>query len=150
MALAVAATDDRHVDGVSERPVQRAGELRRVGEDRHVRETLGVERLANAGDLPVHHPARSDDGGAGRGLGDSDLGVDLQGGVVVDAATSIEHSAVAVVGVLVDAQVSDQHDLVADVVAQVGEGQLGDAVGVVGAAPGRRPCGPARRTARCP
>ena len=93
---------------------------------------FGVERLANVGDLPVHHPARGDDGGSGAGLGDGDLGVDLQGGVVVDAAAGVEHAAVAMIGVLVDAQIGDQHDLVADVVAQVGEGELGDAVGVEG------------------
>ena len=43
----------------------------------------------------------------------------------------------AVVGVLVDAQVGDQHDVVADIVAEIGEGELGDAVGVVGTAPER-------------
>ena len=70
----------------------------------------------------------------------------VERGVVVDAAALVEHAAVAVVGVLVDAQVGDQHDVVADVAAQVGERQLDDAVGVVGAAAERRPCAPARRT----
>ena len=61
VALAVAAADDRHVDGVAERPVQGAGVLRRVGEDRHVGEPVAVEGGADAADLAVHHPARRDD-----------------------------------------------------------------------------------------
>ena len=81
-------------------------------------------------DLAVHHPARCDDVGAGGGLGDGGLGVDLERGVVVDVAVLVEHAAVTVVGVLVDAQIGHQHDVVADVVAQVGEGELDDAVGI--------------------
>ena len=68
-----------------------------------------------------------------RGLGERGAGVDLQRGVVVDVAVLVEHAAVAVVGVLVDAQVGDQHDVVADVAAQVGEGELHDALGIEGA-----------------
>ena len=45
----------------------------------------------------------------------------------------VDDAAVAVVGVLVDAQVGDQHDVVADVAAQVGQGQLHDALGIEGA-----------------
>ncbi len=44
VALAIAAADDRHVDGVAERPVQPARVLGRVGEDRHV----GVARRRRA------------------------------------------------------------------------------------------------------
>ena len=48
-------------------------------------------------------PLGRDDVGAGLGLGDGDLGVELDGGVVVDLAVGVEHAAVAVVGVLVEA-----------------------------------------------
>ena len=40
------------------------------------------------------------------------------------------------VGVLVDAQIGDQGDVVAEVAAQVGEGQLHDALRIGGAAAG--------------
>jgi hypothetical protein len=43
---------------------------------------------------------------------------------------AVEDPAVAVVGVLVDAQVGHEDDVVADLVAQVAEGHLDDAVGV--------------------
>ena len=63
--------------------------------------------------------------------------VALERGVVVDGAVGVEHAAVAVVGVLVEAEVGHQHDVVADLVAQVAQGDLHDALGVPGArAPG--------------
>ena len=91
-----------------------------------------VERGADGGDLAVHHPARRGDVGAGVGLRDRGAGVELEGGVVVDVAVGADDPAVAVVGVLVDAQVGDEHHLVAHLGAQVGEGELHDAVGVPG------------------
>ena len=74
--------------------------------------------------------------GTGARLGDGGRRVDLEGGVVVDLAVLVEHAAVAVVGVLVDAQVGDQGDVVAEVAAQVGEGQLHDPLRVGRAAAG--------------
>ena len=86
-----------------------------------------------ARDLAVHHPRRRDDVGAGVGLRDRDLRVALEGGVVVDLAVGVEDPAVPVVGVLVEAVVGHEHELVADLVAQVAQRDLHDAVGVVGA-----------------
>ena len=45
-----------------------------------------VERGADGADLAVHHPRRGDDVDPGLGLRDADLGVALEGGVVVDLA----------------------------------------------------------------
>ena len=53
----------------------------------------------------------------------------------------------AVVGVLVEAVVGHQHERVADLVAQVAQRDLHDAVGGVGAASRARPSWPGRRTA---
>ena len=112
-------------------PYSAARVLRRVGEDRHVVVTRRRRaRTRIAADLAVHHPARRDDVGAGSGLGDGRLGVDVERGVVVDHAVLVEDAAVAVVGVLVDAQVGHQHDVVAEVGAQIAQGDLHDAVGV--------------------
>ena len=97
-----------------------------------------------AADLAVHHPRRGDDVGARLGLGHRDPGVELEGGVVVDLAPVVEDAAVAVVGVLVEAEVGDEHDRVAELVAQVAQGHLHDAVGV----PGPRPVGVLCRRAR--
>ena len=51
----------------------------------------------------------------------------------------------AVVGVLVEAVVGHEHERVADLVAQVAQRDLHDAVGVVGARAARRPSWPGRR-----
>ena len=67
------------------------------------------------------------------GLRDRDRRVPLEGGVVVDLTGVGEQPAVAVVGVLVEAVVGHQHERVADLVAQVAQRDLHDAVGVVGA-----------------
>ena len=128
--LAVATAGDGHVHRVAERTVQRAGVLRRVGEDGDVGEPILVEGPTDPGDLPVHHPARGDDVGPGPGLGERGLGVDLQGGVVVDLTPVVEDAAVAVIGVLVDAQIGDQHEIVTDLGAQVAERHLDDALRV--------------------
>ena len=67
---------------------------------------------------------------SGRGLGDGDARVHVEGQVVVHRTVTVEHATVPVVGVLVDAQVGHQHHPVADLVGQVGEGQLDDPVRV--------------------
>ena len=72
--------------------------------------------------------------GAGAGLGNRGLGVDLERRVVVDVARLVEHATVPMVGVLVDAEVGDHDDVVADVAAEIGERELHDAVGIEGAA----------------
>ena len=127
VALAVATAHDGDVDGVAEGPVERGGVLGGVGEDRGAHVPGAVERAADGCDLPVHHPARRGDVGAGFGLRDRSSLVDLEGGVVVDVAVGPDDAAVPVVGVLVDAQVGDEHHLVADLAAKVGEGELHDA-----------------------
>ena len=130
VALAVAAAHDRDVDGIAERAVERRGVLGGVGEDGGARVAGGVEGGADRRDLPIHHPARRGDVGAGVGLRPRRPRVELEGGVVVDVTVGTDDAAVAVVGVLVDAQVGDQHHLVSDLGPQVGERQLHDAVGI--------------------
>ncbi len=72
----------------------------------------------------------------------ADLGVALEGEVVVDLAAGVEDPAVAVVGVLVEAQVGDQHQPVAQLVGQPAQGHLDDAVRIAGpAADGVLGCG---------
>jgi len=127
----VSAVCDRHVDGVAERPVERAGELGGVGHDRHVVVTVLVERRPNRCDLPVHHPTGSHDLGTRSSLGERRPTVQIDRGVIVDVAGVVDDATVPVIGVLVDAQVGDHHDVVADVAAKVGQGQLHDPIGVV-------------------
>ena len=81
-------------------------------------------------DLPVHHPAGCRDVGTSVGLCDRGTLVQAQGCVVVDRSVRPEHAAVAVVRVLVDAQVGDEDHVVAHLLAQVGERQLDDAMGI--------------------
>ena len=81
--------------------------------------------------LAVHHPARRDQVRARVRLRDGDRGVALKGGVVADVAGRREQAAVAVVGVLAHAQVSHDDAGVADLGAQVGQRELGDAHRVV-------------------
>ena len=130
VALAVAAAGDGDVDRVAERAVERRGVLGGVGHDRHLLEAVVVEGLADGHHGAVHHPGGGDDVGARRGLGQCDLAVELEGGVVVDLAVVGEQPAVAVRGVLVEAEVGHQHDLVAEGVAQLAQRHLHDAVGV--------------------
>ncbi len=89
----------------------------------------GVEGPADGRDLAVHHPRGGHHVGAGVGLGHRHPGVTVEGGVVVDLAGGREQATVAVVGVLVEAEVGHHHQLVADLVADVVQGELGDAVG---------------------
>ena len=67
-----------------------------------------VERGAQRADAAVHHVARRDDVGAGRGLRDGGAREQLERGVVVDVAVLAQHAAVAVGGVLAQAQVGDR------------------------------------------
>ena len=79
-----------------------------------------------AADLAVHHPARRDHVGAGRGLGDRDLRRSSSSVASLSTVPSArEQAAVAVVGVLVEAEVGDQHQLVAEVVAQLAQRHAG-------------------------
>ena len=75
------------------------------------------------------------------------LGVALERRVVVDLAAGGEDAAVAVVGVLVEAVVGHQHERVADLVAQVAQRDLHDAVGGVGLRAARVLLARGRRTA---
>ena len=92
-----------------------------------------VERGADGGDLAVHHPRRRHDVGAGVGLGHRGPGVEVDGGVVVDVAVGGR------------ARRSGRgrctrrgrgrpcsDDVVADLVPQVAQRDLHDAVGVPG------------------
>ena len=84
---AVAAAGDLDVDRLAERAVERRGVLGRVGEDRHRRRGRSSSSAARmARTWPSIIPDGRDDVGAGVGLGDGDLGVALEGGVVVDLA----------------------------------------------------------------
>ena len=64
VGAAVAERGSR-VGGLAERPVERGGELRAVGDDRHVAQALVVERVADVADPAVHHVARRDHVAAG-------------------------------------------------------------------------------------
>ena len=81
-----------------------------------------------APDLAVHHPRRGAHVDPGIGLGDRDLGIALERGVVVDLTRRRQQPAVPVVGVLVEAQVGHQHQRVADVVTKLAHGHLDDPV----------------------
>ena len=81
--------------------------------------------------LAVHHPGGGHDVGAGLGLGQRRPG--RSSSRVASLSTSpsvVEHAAVAVVGVLVEAEVGHEHEVVADLVAEVAQRDLDDAVGV--------------------
>ena len=84
-------------------------------------------------DLAVHHPARADHVGPGRGVQHGHLGVDLHRGVVVDQAGRGQHAAVPVVGELVQADVGHHQAVVADLGAHRGDRGVQDAVRVQGA-----------------
>ena len=84
----------------------------------------GVERLADDGDLAVHHPAGADHVDAGRGLRERHVGVRRQRLVVVDLAVGREQAAVAVVGELVEAEVGHHRELVAHLGDHVGDREV--------------------------
>jgi hypothetical protein len=150
----------RALGSLTERTVQRGGELGRVGEDRGLGEAGLVERVPDGRHLTVHHPARGDHVRPRLGLGHRDALVALQRGVVVEqrdpratrttgtrlvimAGVGVacgsrcrqvgpENAAVAVVGVLAQTEVADQDHVVAEVGRQGAQGSLHD--------PLRRPC----------
>ncbi len=66
--------------------------------------------------------------GPSRGLGDSDVAVDLQRGVVVDVTVGPDDAAMAVRRVLVDAEVGHEHHVVTKFCPQVAQRQLYDPV----------------------
>src|SRR5260370_42622417 len=70
-----------------------------VGKNGNVFEFMFIEFSADGGDASVHHVGRSDDVGAGAGMGQGLLGEDGDGGVIGDVAV-LDDAAVAVVGVL--------------------------------------------------
>ena len=122
--------DQRGVHRLPERAVERRGVLRGVGEDRDVLGADAVERGADHPHLAVHHPAGPDHVDAGSGVRARHLGVQLEGGVVVDPAGGVEDAAVAVVGELVEAEVAHHGDRVTDLGLHVGDRDVEDAVGV--------------------
>src|SRR5436309_907955 len=67
---------------------------------------------------------------ASRRLCHCGAGIQLDGAVVVDGPVRSQHAAVPMVGVLVEAKVGHEDELVADLVAEVTQGDLHDAVGV--------------------
>ena len=125
------------VDGLAERPVERAGVLRGVGHQDRVGEALVVERLAHRGDLAVHHAAEAEQLRSRPRLRDAHLGVPGEGRVVVDGPGRRQHAAVAVVGELVEAQVGLHDERVADLPRDLADRDVEDPVRVDGAASGR-------------
>ena len=87
-----------------------------------------VQCRTNRSNLAIHHSAWRGEVSACFGLSNSSLPVDLEGRVVVDIATCVEHAAVAVRRVFINAEVGHQHHVVAHVAAQVAQGHLHDAV----------------------
>src|SRR4030095_13829734 len=90
----------------------------------------GVQRLADHADLAVHHAGRTDHGGAGGGLDDRHLGVDVQRRVGVHRTGGCAHVAVTARGELVQAQVAHHHCGVAHLGDQIPDADVDDAVGV--------------------
>ena len=122
----------RALRGVAERSVERGGVLRRVREDRDLGMTTAVECGTNRADLTVHHPRRRDHIGPGARLAERDRRVAFERRVVVDGTLGGQQSAVAMISELVEAIVGHEHHRVADLVAQVPQRGLHDAVGSVG------------------
>ena len=90
----------------------------------------GVERAPNDTDLAVHHAARTDHVDAGLRVGDAHLGVQVEGGVVVDATPRVKHPAVAVIGELIEAEVGHHDQRIADLGDRIGDRDVEDATGV--------------------
>ena len=107
----------RALGRVAERTVERARELRGVGEDGHVVEAVAVERRADGGHPAVHHVRGRDDVGAGprvrrrpRGRGAA-ASRRCRPSPAGPPASAVEDAAVAVVGVLAQADVGDHDEL---------------------------------------
>ena len=125
--------DQRRVDRLPERPVERGGVLGRVGEDRRRRRARPRPAPRGRADLAVHHPGRADQVGAGIRLGDAPSRRSAPAWRRCRPRPSrVQHPAVAVVGELVQAQVGHQHEVVADLARRVGERDVEDAVRVGG------------------
>src|ERR1700688_894847 len=116
----------RAFSGVAEGAVEHSGELRAVREDRGLGESRQVERLADRGDLPVHHPARGDDVGAGRRLAHRGSRVQLEGRVVVDVTVVEQEAAVPMIRVLTQAAIGDEDAGVAEALAKRADRLLDD------------------------
>ncbi len=130
VAAAVAELGGR-LGGVAEGAVEGGGVLGAVGDDRHAGVALLVELVADRADPAVHHVAGRDRVGAGLGVGDRDLGQQLDRDVVVDLAVADE-AAVAVRGVLAETNVGD-HGQVRVGLLQRPHRHLHDSLVVVGA-----------------
>ena len=130
LVAAAVAERGRGVGGLAERPVERRGELRRVGDDRRVLVALRVELRAQRAHAAVHHVAGRHGVGAGRGVRDRRAGEQLERDVVVHLPVLAHDSAVAVRGVLAQAHVGD-HDQVRVRLLERAHGQLHDALVVV-------------------
>ncbi len=92
--------------GFAEGAVKAGAVFGGVGKNGNVFEFVLVEFFADGGDATVHHVGRSDDVGAGAGMGQGLLGEDGDGGVIGDVAV-LDDAAVTVVGVLAKADVGD-------------------------------------------
>ena len=122
---------------VAERPVERARELRGVGEDPDVRR-VPPRRARRGSPRPVRPSCRSARPCCARARpARARSARRFERRVVVDVAVVGQDAAVAVVGVLVQAQVGDQHVVVAVLLAQHRECALRDAVRVPGSEPWR-------------
>ena len=129
----------RALGRVAERPVQRRRVLRRVGEDRGRRRgpvSSSAARIAPT--WPSIIPLGATTSAPASACATAIARVALERRVVVDLAVGVSDAAVPVVGVLVEAVVGHEHQRVADLVAQVAQRDLHDAVGV------RRPASRAR------
>ena len=88
----------------------------------------GVQAVADRGHLTVHHAARGHHVSSGLCLRHSQFHVLSVGGVIIDAPTLVEHTAVAVIGEFVEAGVGHQHGVVAEILRQIAQGHVEDAV----------------------
>src|SRR5581483_7135925 len=105
LVAAPVAERRRAAGDVAERAVERGGELRRVRDDRRLRQ-LGADRA----DAAVHHVAGADGVRARLGVRHGGARDQLERGVVVDLA-ACEDAAVPVRGVLAEADVGEQEEL---------------------------------------
>ena len=130
IALAIATPHNLYIHRIAERAVQRRGVFHGVGEDGDVAMPRTIQRRADGRHLTIHHAAGSHHLAAGISLGHCGLGVERQGGVIVNVAIGAHNAAMTVGGVLVHAEVGDEHHLLSHLVAQVAQGGLDDAVRV--------------------
>ena len=122
----VAAQAGRH--RLPERAVEARRELGGVGQDHHVGVPGRVQAVTDGRDLAVHHAAGPDDVGPRISLRHSQFHVAAVGGVIVHPAGGVEHPAVAVVGELVETGIGHQHGVLAEVLGQIAQRHVEDAV----------------------